>query len=190
MMDAHSTCKYVAEFLRSYPNDFCFPLGENIEIPMPSEEIAFGNLPFVTGTADLDTVLAIRSTLTVRMSYALLSFAVRSAVLAVRRRSSQLLRSVIPLFVIDDDQVDWRDVITALSIVDDCAERLSMDLSSEIRPFIAIGTGCRQDTILNGYLARTLQMRKIGVFGFEVKDGPSGIVYVRKGAATGGTSQY
>lgn len=105
-------------------------------------------------------------------SYLLLDFAVRSAIYAVRAGSPRALHNGAFALVLDRDLLDYRDVLVALSVIEDCALRLGSDLKSSITPVLGIATEKRRDTIM-GYLGRPPELRGLGVMGMVVSgEGP------------------
>jgi hypothetical protein len=169
----------IVSVLKGYPNDFSFPFGDDdIEIPLPSERVLietfFTNQPFAP-----TLVIELRSVLDVKLAYSLVILTVRFVLYSVRISSPRLFRLSLPFLLADDNLVDWRDILVAASIIDDCARHLSIDFSSEIQSLLGYATERRRDTILCGYLSRDTEMKQTDVFGVLPRTGPEGLSYLK-----------
>ena len=69
--------------------------------------------------------------------------------------------------MIDEDEVDYRDVLSALSIIEHYASKLGVNLHDLVLPLCVVASMDRRDTIINGYFSRTPEMRTIEVMGYK-----------------------
>jgi hypothetical protein len=113
-------------------------------------------------------------------AYRLTILAVRMAVLAVRTQNRELLRAGLIGLVIDDSEVDWRDFLGALSIIEDCARRLGLDFYAEVLFLLGFTSRSRKETIQNGYFSRALAFRSPDVFGFAAVGPDFNLKYVSR----------
>ena len=169
----------IRRFLESCPSDFDFPLGGAVEIPLKTEQdlVTVIHNVGVLGSGDL---VALRKDLSIRQAYSLLIFAVRMAVLAARTRSARLITAGLLGIMIDDGAIDWRDLIVALAIIEDCASRLQVDFQTEVEKWVSLATDVRRKTIRESYLSRTAEMRKVELMGYLAAEGSEGLTYVHK----------
>jgi hypothetical protein len=126
-----------------------------------------------------EAVLAIRERLTVTNAYTLACFAVRMATYAVRSKNVTTLRLGVIGIIVDENLVDWRDVLIYLAVIEDCALRLGLDLNTVVSPYIDLASESRRDTILNGYLARRPDMRGLSIMGVQVSEVRGQLTYKR-----------
>jgi hypothetical protein len=155
----------IHSFVRSFPKEAEFPLGGELEIPTQAERnllrVLESGRPFPAST-----IASLRSELGIHDAYALVIFSVRMAVFAVRRNEAKPLLLGLMGLVIDDGKVDWRDILSALSIVENCAARLGIAFAPAMEEFYPLASPQRRDTIKDGYFAREPDMRKIEIMGF------------------------
>jgi hypothetical protein len=166
-------------FLDSCPEDFVFPMGGDVAIPMQSEESLIACLEKISEIPNI-SVASLRCNLTVRETYRMLVFAVRMAVHAVRINAPHYLRTGLFGLFIDDKMVDWRDFLCALTIIDDCARRLALSLDDEPNLFSDWITVPNRE-IIDGYLSRSPEMRRVEVMGYVAQNRSDGLCYVWKG---------
>jgi hypothetical protein len=158
--------KAVSDLLGTIPSHIrYYGMGGDVGIPT-TEELAllraFENFP----PALRNELAPIAKTLTLRQADLLSAFTVRMATFAVRKNAIHVLRiGTLPL-VVDDNLLDWRNVLMVLSIIDDSALRLGTDLESVIQDAIALASDRRRTTI-NEYLLRPPAFRGIKVMGIE-----------------------
>lgn len=147
-------------------------------IPAPTEQMLLETLKQYSpiNSHDLATV---RQGLGVRHAYSLMIFAVRMAIHGARTGSADVIRMGMLGLAVDDGVVDWRDVLIALSLVEDCASRLGLDFGEEIEKLASLATEERKRIMLEGYLPRSSEMRAIDVMGFKATEGSEGLQYVR-----------
>jgi hypothetical protein len=154
----------IQAYLDSCPKQLEFPLGGNLVIPTDAElqllEAIGGLMPITQ-----NEIAVIRSQLDMDDSYDLLIFAVRMGVLAARTNTPRtLLLSLVGLVI--DNSLDFRDVLTALSIMENCATRLGIDFCKTTQDLRSLASDRRWKTIGEGYCARERAWREIGIFGF------------------------
>jgi hypothetical protein len=168
----------IRELLAAYPPDLGVSTGEDLPIPLPQEKRVL-EFQIGRGTPLNDVVGALRSQMDLDATYKLLSFSMRMAIHAVRGKIPAALEDSLFGLVVDDDLADWRDVLCALSVVNDCSRRLSLDFDSRIREVAAAATERHRGTIVDGYLSREPVMRRVGVMGFEAVGPESELRYIR-----------
>lgn len=163
----------------SCPSDFDFPAGGNVPIPMQSEVAFVESLEESTPLAQA-TILAIGQELGLRQSYLCVIFAVRMAIFAARTGSAGYLRNGLHGLVFGT-LVDRRDLLGALSIIEDCAQRIAFDFLGELRTFRDAVHDAGVRATIEGYLSRLPEMRKVEVMGFSAAMGEEDIGYTPRG---------
>lgn len=124
-----------------------------LELPTDAER-AIASMANELLAMSSEQVAEVRSRLSFRSACALEVCSKRMASWAVRTSERDLLKlAVFLLLVSDDDQTDWRDVLTSLSWVDYCATLLGVRLEDLVSKVIDIATASRRSTIV-GYLSR------------------------------------
>jgi hypothetical protein len=178
-MSAFSFVSSLREFLQSLPRNFNFPLGGPSVIPSTPEQ---NLLTALEGNPQIDPAeLALfRQHLNVRDAYSLVTFAVRMAVWAVRSESPQRLRAGLFTVVIDDGTVDWRDILRALAILEDCSARLGLNFKTEIGQRLDLATDRRRRLISESYLSRQPAMRSPAAMGFRADGSGESFCYVHE----------
>jgi hypothetical protein len=154
-------------------------LGGKLPIPLANELVFLEALSLNVPECRAD-IQPIADQLTTRQSYSLVIFSVRMSVYSVRQREAVLLLNALPALVIDNDSVDWRDILVALSIVEDCASRTGLNASTALENIARIASFDRADTIREGYLSRAPNMRAVNVMGFVAIEDQHGVQYVRR----------
>lgn len=166
-------------FLTSCPASYDFPTGGNWPIPSDGEltflEVLSSHRP--KQRADL---LPIADQLTIADSYSLVIYSVRMSVYSARLMEPTPLLTALPALVIDDNSVDWRDILMILSIIEDCASRLRLNASIVLEEVAKIASPVRSHTICDGYLSRAASMRTVHVMGFDTIEDQNGLQYVRR----------
>ena len=165
-------------FLESCPDSYDFPAGGQTVIPLASETEFLKTIETSQPIQPVEIAPA-RKELSLPQAYSLVIFAVRMAIHAVRTGDPRLLRAGLIGLVVDDSLVDWRDILAACSIIEDCASRLGIDFRHDIEKVVDLATERRQETIVSGFLQREPRMRKPDVMGYTPKEGPDGLYYVR-----------
>jgi hypothetical protein len=180
-MDVQELEERIRRFLASGSAHFDFPMGGTTPIPMQSEQdlvSLFIDAPRLTPSVAAE----FRSTLTRPDAYSLAIFAIRMAVLAVRTNSERTLVSSFWAIVIDNDVLDWRDVLACLAIIEDCCLRIGCNFHQLTHLHLDLATQRRRKTICDGYLIRSGVMRTVEVFGFKAVRGADGeLGYVKRG---------
>lgn len=159
----------VENLLAQYPPQLEFPIGTGIDIPTIPERELLAALRALDPISD-GAIDGIRAQLGTRDAYAMVTFAVRMAVHAARIQDGATLKAALAGLVMDDGIVDWRDILVALSIVEDCAQRTEVQFDSAIREVAKLASAQRRSTIVDGYLTRSPDMRRVEVMGFEAVD--------------------
>lgn len=167
----------VRQFLASCPPSYHFPTGGSSPIPSGDELLLLEALKSRRPTQRAD-LKPIADQIDPGAAYSLVIFAVRMAIHSARQRESSALLAALPALVVDDDFVDYRDLLGALSIIEDCAARIGLDASAVFEQVAGLASPRRSGTIRNGYLARTPDMRIPAVMGFRAVEDKDGLQYV------------
>ena len=125
-------------------------------------------------------VVELRHELSVRDAYSLVTFAARLAVHAVRIGDASQLEIVLPMLIVDDCVVDWRDILVAMAIIEDCAIRLGIDFAACVQNVTQFATVRRRRTIEEGYLSRPRTRREVEVMGYRAVGVDKELTYVRR----------
>ena len=167
--------KAIEELLATYPSDGFFPMGDD-PIPTGAESRIhewIADAPLITR----DQIASVRSGLTRNQAYNLVGFSLRSLVRFAREQNPERMPSVLFALVVDDDLVDWRDMLGALSIAEDCLRRHDHSFSELITALRPLASERRQSTI-DGYLSRSAEMRSPEVMGFSASGNEEEFTYV------------
>jgi uncharacterized protein with NRDE domain len=111
--------------------------------------------------SDLEKV---RSQLTTVTADQIITFAEDAAEIAARTNRPELLLPGLLGLVVDLDQNDWRDVLTTMSVINDCVLRLQINFEKEISSLLSLATDRRRQTI-EGFFKRTPEERRLCYFG-------------------------
>jgi hypothetical protein len=130
-------------------------------------------------TIGIHEVEALRCLLDLRLAYNAVIFSLRMAVLGVRTHSPEPLRFGLVGLFLDNDMVDWRDMLGALAIAEYCASRVGTELRAEILGVTALATPRRQRTI-ESYFSRPAEMRTPEVMGFRPLRGNDELFFQQK----------
>jgi len=156
------------DLLEEYPRSLCYSLDEGLEFPTETERVmisTFGEaMPLSQETIDM-----VREGLSFRNAYNLVMFAVRTAIYAARNQAPELLSISISCFIIDDGLVDWRDILVALSIIEVCANEVGMNFKDLMLTAVKFAVLDRRELVVEGYLARTPEMRGVDVMGYKIR---------------------
>ena len=158
-------------FLDAVPNSYPFPMGGETEIPTESEKKLLHSIQESMSLSNQDWPSVDEK---VRHAYQCAVFAVRMAVYAVRMNDRRILKAGAFGLVFSNGQIDWRDLLKALSIIDDCCKRLNVELEKALPE--SVNRNGMQDTI-KGYLLRESEMRDLDVMGIHTEETAQGLVY-------------
>jgi hypothetical protein len=115
----------------------------------------------------------------VGQAYLLAGFAFRCALQGARTGSCRILRGGMLGLVLDRDQLDWRDVLVELSIIEDCSVRIGSDLRGSLEHVLRFATEKRRQTMV-GYLNSPPQFRGLGVMGMVAVGSGSTLSYSQR----------
>jgi hypothetical protein len=156
----------INEFCAKCGNEMDFPDGGEIEVPQPLEADLLAtirrNKPF-----NSSEIAELRIRGDVQKAYSMVIFAVRTAIWAYREESFQILSDGAIGLILDEDLVDYRDMLGALAIIDECATRMGTTLTSLMAEVEAFAMPKRLVTIKEEYLSRTEKMKSVAVMGFK-----------------------
>lgn len=173
----------IACFLQDCPqraSHIDFPLMEPVGIPTANESKLVKALG-ESAPVSLGEIEQLRSQITVRESYWLLVFTLRMAVLAVRTTDARVLKSALLGAIIDDDVLDWRDVLIALSLLEYCAKSLGVDLPAEFGELVTVASLHRRATIAL-YFRRPSDWRTPEIMGYRPDGQGTSFSFKRKDA--------
>ena len=156
----------IQRYLERCAPDLEFPLGKPVPLPT-DDELLFLNEIQNASDLSANQLEIFRDSLSIRQCYDLVIFAVRMAVLAVRINCPNYLTAAFLGLVVDDNTADFRDILSAIAIIENCAMRLNMDFVDVVDNAFRLATPERRDLIKNGYLSRPPNMKGIAVMGFK-----------------------
>ena len=118
---------------------------------------------------------AIRAAVTDRIGSKLAVYAARMASLGVRRGSEQVLLDGVTALAIDDDVVDWRDILVSLSLLCNACRRLGLEYGA----FLTIADSAipERRKLLREYITEEADERTLGSMGFEAVNTSEGFLY-------------
>ena len=163
-------------FADSCGHEYEFPCGGDVPIPADTETAlaaAFRDAP----PSRAEDYSELRSSLSFRNCYACVTFGVRMAILAVRTDDIALLKVAMYGLILDNGQMDYRDMLGALAIVEECANRLGQDFTTEVSAVYDLIEDADVRATLDGYLSRSPEMRDVEVMGFTVIDQEEGLCF-------------
>jgi hypothetical protein len=168
MNHAHAVISAIQRFLEWCPHrQFDFPLGGHVPVLAEAELALLRESERASVTKE--ELRSIRERLTLRQAYSLVIFAVRSALFAARTGRPNVLRAGLLGVLIDDGLVDWRDMLAALALTEECARRLHIEFDEGVQAAAALMATDGRQRVITGYLSRTPEMREIDVLGFAVE---------------------
>jgi hypothetical protein len=165
-------------FLAASPSESQKPL-PGLDIVSRPEELDLLDEIENAGALSKSLVSQLGHDLELGQAYLLLDLAVRTAIFAARAELPHTLHNGALFLVLDGDLLDYRDVLRALSIVEDCAQRLGSDLGSSIEHVISLATETRRRTIMD-YLRRSPAFRGLRVMGFVATGSGLTLSYSRR----------
>jgi hypothetical protein len=148
----------ISRFVNARPDRFPAPAGGDNGIPLPAElELAraFRDSP-PRLRADFGSA---ETPFKRRDAHTLVVFAVRMAIHSVRVNDPGILIDCANALVVDNDLADYRDILVALSIIDECARRVGLDGTVIFDTVANVATAERRDLIRKGYINRTPGMK-------------------------------
>ena len=157
--------KAVLEFVKSCGRNYEFPAGGENELLMPSEEKLYSALQ-TESLSEAEKVSVLRVGFDWSDCYSIVIFGVRLAVLAVRNTQPETYKLGVLALAAGIPKVDWRDVLGAFGIFENCGNRLGIRFQDEFKLVADItDVGSVQPTI-DGFFSRDHEMRSIEVMGF------------------------
>lgn len=169
--------KGLRAFLTACPDGYDFPIGGELGIPA-----AFENDFLAILGSDMTAPLLerIRQSIKRDEAYSLAIFAVRMAIYGARLSDSAPIEKSLWILSVDDNEVDWRDTLVCLAIIEDCSAQIGFDFSGKITEFAQLAPSRRKNTIIEGYLFRTPDMRNVEALGYKpMNPGGCELTYVR-----------
>lgn len=151
-----------------------------VPMPSPSEASLLGALARFTPRSRED-LSRVAPKVHVRQADLLGAFSIRMATLAVRQQDTNLLHLGTFALVMDDDVVDYRDILLTLAVLDDASARIGADFGAVIADAAVVATK-RQQAIIDGYLSRPPDLRGIAVMGITASGSGIDFLYQTRGA--------
>lgn len=167
----------LSRFLKAVMKDLPYGYPAAHEEPRPAE---LDLLSFLGqyGRVSSDEIEPVRQDTALYEAYAFLQFSCRMAIFAARHSDVDVLQTAQIDLVIDNKDVDYREVLILLSIIEDCAIRLGTPLKAVLEEFIPLAVPARQSTI-RGYLQRPTAMRGPECMGVAVTGAGGTLSYRR-----------
>lgn len=156
----------VSAFLESCGRDYEFPAGGQHELLTKQEQALLELLRECELSVERQ-VSTLAKDRDWSDCYSLVIFAVRLAILAVRQEQQYWYRIGLIALVAGSPKVDWRDVLGAFAIFNDCGKRIGIDFQSEVEPIAACGDAEKLRSTLDGFFSRDDEMRAVDVMGFQ-----------------------
>lgn len=166
-------------FLDACPhNKWMYPFGYEMPIPMSSEQLLLAAVQ-EAGGIDIETLDHVRPSLTMFGCYGCVMFAVRMAIDAVNTGCPENLTYGLYGMIIDNGRVDWRDRHRALSVIEHCASRVSVNLSQEFgRLEKLISDEAKRTTDI--YFCGEPSQRAVEAMGFHAIEDSDGIRFLER----------
>jgi len=175
--DPNPILEDVRAFLSACPDSYDFPIGGELSIPSAFEQKF---LTLLSGDVTNQLLESVRQNISRNDAYSLVIFAVRMAVHAARTKDTAPIEKSLWILSVDDNDVDWRDTLIALSIVEDCSARSGFNFTNRIAELAQLAPSRRRKTIEDGYLSRTPEMRDVETLGYKpINPDSNELYYVR-----------
>jgi hypothetical protein len=114
-------------------------------------------------------------------SYDVVIVGIRIAILAVRTDSAPAFRSGILATIAGISNIDWRDALRALAILENCGARLGIALRDEAAGIARLTTSDRASSIIRSYFSREDGMRRISVLGIAEVERDGRLTFCNEG---------
>jgi hypothetical protein len=154
----------VAQFVAACGRDYEFPAGGRIGLLTEPEEYLYASLQH-KGRSDAERIQAMSVGLGWSECYSIVVFGVRLAVLAVRRFDTEAYRAGVLALIASSPKVDWRDVLGAFAIFENCGNRLGIDFQSELEAAVKHSDEAKLRSTMEGFFSRAEAMRSVDVMG-------------------------
>lgn len=158
--------KSVSAFLESCGRDYEFPAGGQQELLTSQEAGLLETLRHCELSIE-QQISQLASNRNWSDCYSIVVFGVRLAILAVRTNDAAVYRTGITALVAGCPKVDWRDVLGAFSIFEECGKRLSLEFQKEVESIAPYGGVEKLRSTLDGFFSRDEEMRAVDVMGFK-----------------------
>lgn len=151
-------------FLGSCGRDYAFPAGGKTEM-LTSPETALKEVLSSGSISDAGKVRALSAGLDWDACYSVVIFGVRLAVLAVRSGEPELYRLGVLALAAGSPKVDWRDVLGAFAIFENCGARLGVHFQAELESVVLFSEEAKLRPTIEGYFSRADELRTVEVMG-------------------------
>ena len=92
-------------------------------------------------------------------------FSIRLAVLAVRTAAPSTYKCGVLALAAGSPKVDWRDVLGAFALFENCGKRLGIHFQDELETVIPFTDEVKLRSTIDGFFSRTDDMRAVDVMG-------------------------
>jgi hypothetical protein len=155
-----------------------FPAGAAIPIPTPGEQALLVELQR-SGEFPVAAMQHLRTTVTRDDSYVVVIWAVRTAIFAERTANPRAFGIAGFGLAVDEDLVDWRDILRAMAVFEEIAERMGISLEESIQHARAAALPDRAHTI-DAHFRRRPAIRSIDVMALSRIATEQGITYIAR----------
>lgn len=166
---AYELTSAVTAFLESCDPDYEFPAG-GCNAPLSTLEERLLLVMQSKGIADVDKFRTLSNVRKPKDCYSIVIFGVRLAILSVRRSCPIVYHQGVIALAAGSGSVDYRDLLGAFSIFENCGDRLNIRFQDEMAAVVTDDAKLR--STLDGYFSRPSSMRTTDVMGF-VESGQS-----------------
>jgi hypothetical protein len=170
-MNTHATEQFreaLSKFLASSDMSYTFPAGGAHDIPTTDELALLDRLNDDALTEAEKTALISAECTNWNFGYSVVIFGIRTAILAVRTESPVLFRAAVLACISGIRSVDWRDALRALSVFENCGNRLSIAFREQANEVARQTSDERKVSTVDDYFSRSEDMRSIDVLGIAV----------------------
>jgi hypothetical protein len=154
-------------------------MGGDTPIPLESELLLHKALRG-RSTTEHQAMERKRESLGRMQCYGCLMFTIRMSIWAVRRNENDIVRPALRGLVMVNSEMDFRDLLGGLAIIEHCADRVGGDFIDEI-DLLVPSLDRSVQPVVNGYLAREPKMRSLQVMGFQAINTDIGLSIVSRG---------
>jgi len=162
--DSKPILNAIFAFLSSCPDNYDYPIGGKVSIPAVVEQEL---LAILDCNVTDELLKSVRQVISRDDAYSLVIFVVRMAVYAARTKDTTPIEKSLWILSVDDNEVDWRDTLIALAIIEDCSVRSGFDFKTKVQALAKLAPNRRRKTIEDGYLSRTPEMRDVETLGYK-----------------------
>ncbi len=154
------------DFFKSHELPFLLEVEEDLSVWMPRFE-----------SFDEQARKRIREMVSLELAAKFLTFSLRIATFSIRTSNLEFILSGALALVVDDDLLDFRDVLRVTCVLYDAGVRLKCKPDAFLQRAAAVATPMRSSLLRENFLGGPDYMKSIRSMGFEAVDGPDGFYY-------------